>query len=141
MCDTLIESNSVLNTRGKLSLYEISVKTQALQKKFMDIVQEMNDAKCPLPDNFELFYKVFYTKDRHGTVIDLRPFLTNEDAQFAVDSAIFDEELDREYNPIADKYASTTGHFVADSTTQAKIYNYETDHETNHEVNIDVTHF
>lgn len=139
MSDTTIEPESAPVSDAQVeptSWWKIKEqKTQALQ--------EMNVAECPLPDNFELFYKIMHTRDRHGIVIDIRPFLTKDDAQLAVDAAIFDEKLERKYDTHIysnqDKYMSTTGHFVADSTTQAKIYNYETNHETRHEVNIDVT--
>jgi len=105
-------------------------KITYLQKRFMDVVKDMQDNQCPLPDSFELFYKIMQNRDRGETVFDITPFLTRTVAENAVNEA----------NEIANIYVDPKNdinvhYFVGDSTMDVKTEHYSTNHTTKHQVN------
>lgn len=51
-----------------------------LQEEFLHIVERMRETKVQLPEEFALFYRVMIQKDRKGTAVSIRPFLTQEQA-------------------------------------------------------------
>lgn len=55
------------------------VEHRKLQDEFIDLIERMLNAKCPLP-SFCLHYMARLERNRDGTKITVRPFLTEEEA-------------------------------------------------------------
>ncbi|AHA46205.1 hypothetical protein ISTM_307 [Insectomime virus] len=55
--------------------------SEELQKEFLDVVERMKDTNTSLPQDFVLYYRVMIQKDKKGTAVALRPFLTSEQAE------------------------------------------------------------
>lgn len=67
---------------------------KSLQEEFLHIVEKMKENKAQLPEEFALFYRVMIQKDRRGTAVSIRPFLTQEQADNSLGE---DEEWEGKY--------------------------------------------
>ena len=61
----------------------ITHSKRLLQEKLLEIVEQMRQTNCPLPDELQLVYCVTKTWDREGTAIHIDPHLTKEQAKDA----------------------------------------------------------
>lgn len=59
----------------------LSDEQKQLQAQFMAVVEKMKIVSCPLPNQFQLFYKVTQHFDQCGKVIFLQPFITKKQAK------------------------------------------------------------
>lgn len=98
-----------------------------LQTRFMELVKEMIDSKCPLP-NFELHYMVMYHSDRQGKMVKVKPFLTKEEAEAECDE---DDEWE-------DKYGSDVEYWVLNSKNTVELENYSTGKNKKTEIDIKI---
>lgn len=98
------------------------------QAAFIDIVNEMIETKCPLPNNFKCFYRVMTHQDRCGTGLSIRPFLTEE-------AAYADCGFDQVWEG---KYGSDINYEVLDSRNSIALENYHTDNDDRPEHEIDI---
>lgn len=55
-------------------------KHSKLQQDFMNIVDQMIEAKCILPNRFKLFYAISEYDCKSGRILEIMPYLTEEEA-------------------------------------------------------------
>ena len=94
----------------------ISDANLELQARFIAIIAEMKASDCPLPDSFELFFRVRLQHDRGGRAISIRPFLCES-------AAWIDTDVNRKWEGA---YGSNVCYDVLDSRNRAKTENYST---------------